>query len=104
MAPTPRRTVGGQWERWGKSTPEPSALLYVTQAEDGRVSDVRTRCHIDVEGMPPDMFHPHRKAVFVQVQNWHKTCFLHAVGAHRAGATEEEPLSALHIIVAGDTQ
>jgi hypothetical protein len=31
-----------------------AALLCVTTAQDGRVSDARTRCHIDVEGRTRD--------------------------------------------------
>jgi hypothetical protein len=31
-----------------------STLLCVTAAQDGKVSDARTRCHIDVEGSTRD--------------------------------------------------
>jgi hypothetical protein len=40
-----------QWASEGARMRASAALLWVTTAQEGRVSDVRTPCHIDVEGM-----------------------------------------------------
>jgi hypothetical protein len=46
-----RRMAVEQWVSSSERMRVIAALLCVTTAQEGRVSDVRTPCHIDVEGM-----------------------------------------------------
>jgi hypothetical protein len=72
--PLPRRSPEEHWSRRAQSLREVAALLGVTAAQDGKVSDVRTSCHIDVTGLTLDPWHCHSRAACVQTKKWHKTC------------------------------
>jgi len=61
------------WSGRGPILHETSALLGVTATQDGKVSDVRTRCHNDVAGLTLDASHCHSRAACVQTEHWHRS-------------------------------
>jgi len=54
----PTRLAEEHWSRRGQSLRETSALRCVTAAQDGKVSDARTKCYIDVAGLTLDTLPP----------------------------------------------